>query len=214
MFYGVINEGYIFDSKDIKYQVEEFESGKIKTLFITGQSGSGKSTLGRKYAKELKVPIYGLDEVIGNYKYTDEQLKEIGQDLYDYFQSDGSDFRISKKSEVRVPLVNSKKFIEFILKRNSRCIVEGIHIFLLFSEDMLNIDQLKNSAIIIKGTSGLKSTYRSVKRDYESDKKEDPNIKITDALNFNYLKSKIQDMIKDEKNIKSLRKKVKSLENK
>jgi hypothetical protein len=79
---------------------------------------------------------------------------------------------------------------------------------------MLNIDQLKNSAIIIKGTSGLKSTYRSVKRDYESDKKEDPNIKITDALNFNYLKSKIQDMIKDEKNIKSLRKKVKSLENK
>ena len=93
MFYGVIHEGYIFDSKDIKYQVEEFESGKIKTLFITGQSGSGKSTLGRKYAEELKIPIYGLDEVIDNYKYTDEQLKEIGQDLYDYFQSDGSDFR-------------------------------------------------------------------------------------------------------------------------
>jgi ABC-type oligopeptide transport system ATPase subunit len=214
MFYGMINEGYLLSEKDVKYQVEEFESGKIKTLFITGQSGSGKSTLGRKYAEELKIPIYGLDEVIDNYKYTDEQLKEIGQDLYEYFQSDGSDFRINKKSEVRVPLVNSKKFIEFILKRNSRCIVEGIHIFLLFSEDMLNIDQLKNSAIIIKGTSGLKSTYRSVKRDYESDKKEDPNIKITDALNFNYLKSKIQDMIKDEKNIKSLRKKVKSLENK
>ena len=204
MFYGVIHEGYIISEKDIRYQVEEFESGKLKTLFITGQSGSGKSTIARKYAEELKVPIYGLDE----------QLKEIGQDLYDYFQSDGSDFRISKKSEVRVPLVNSKKFIEFILKRNSRCIVEGIHIFLLFSEDMLNIDKLKNSAIIIKGTSGLKSAYRSVKRDYESDKKEDPNIKLKDCINFNYIKGKIQDMIKDEKNIKSLRKKVKSLENK
>ena len=214
MFYGVIHEGYILSEKDVKYQVEEFESGKVKTLFITGQSGSGKSTLGRKYAEDLKVPIYGLDEVISNYKYTDEQLKEIGQDLYDYFQSDGSDFRISKRSEVRVPLVNSKKFIEFILKRNSRCIVEGIHIFLLFSEDMLNIDKLKNSAILIKGTSGLKSAYRSVKRDYESDKKEDPNIKLKVCINFNYIKNKIQDMIKDEKNIKSLRKKVKSLENK
>ena len=211
MFYGIINEGYVFDNKDIEYQVEEFKQGKVKTLFITGHSGSGKSTLGRKYAEELKVPIYGLDEVIDNYKYTDEQLKEIGQDLYDYFQSDGSDFRISKRSEVRVPLVNSKKFIEFILKRNSRCIVEGIHIFALFSYDMLNIDKLKNSAIIIKGTSGLKSAYRSIKRDYLKDKEEDPNIKITDTLTFDYLKDKLSVMLKDEKVIKEIRKQVNKL---
>ena len=40
-FYGnYFNEGYVFDSKTIKYQVEEFESCKVKTLFVTGMSGS------------------------------------------------------------------------------------------------------------------------------------------------------------------------------
>ena len=37
----VIKEGYIFDSKNIEYQVEEFKQGKVKTLFVTGMSGSG-----------------------------------------------------------------------------------------------------------------------------------------------------------------------------
>ena len=208
MFYGIINEGYVFDNKDIRYNVEEFEQGKVKTLFITGHSGSGKSTLGRKYAEELKVPIYGLDEVIDNYKYTDEQLKEIGQDLYDYFQSDGSDFRINKKSEVKVPLVNSKKFIEFILKRNSRCIVEGISIFIALHEGLLKIEQFKNSAMIIKGTSVTKSTVRALKRDYAHIKKEDPNIKLN-AIPFNYFVNRVKYALHNEDLLREMRKKYK-----
>ena len=82
MFYGVIHEGYIFDSKDIKYQVEEFEQGKVKTLFVTGHSGSGKSTLGHKYEKELGITCYELDDIRANYNFTDDQLKEYGKEIY------------------------------------------------------------------------------------------------------------------------------------
>ena len=77
MFYGIINEGYVFDNKDIEYQVEEFKQGKVKTLFITGHCGSGKSTLGHKYEKELGITCYELDDIGWNYKLTDEQLKKI-----------------------------------------------------------------------------------------------------------------------------------------
>lgn len=217
MFYGVVHEGYIFSEKDIKYNVDEFVEGKVKTLFITGQSGSGKSTLGHKYEEELKIPCYELDLVAKNYVYkTDKDLKNCGQDLYDFFHGEGSDFRLLEKPSKGWPFITDEcceKFIRFIIKRNARCIVEGIHLYLLFYDKSISIEEFKNSAVIIKGTSMAKSYYRSVKRDYESDKKEDPNIKITDALNFNYLKEKLSYMLKEEKMIKEMRKKIKELEN-
>jgi energy-coupling factor transporter ATP-binding protein EcfA2 len=221
MFYGVIQEGYVFDNKDIRYNVEEFEQGKVKTLFITGHSGSGKSTLGHKYSEDLKIPCYELDNVLLNHRYKNiEDMKKDGPDLYEFFTGEGARFRLEKnpkdpetgkKALPFSPLMCIKSFIEFILKKNARCVVEGCHIYVLLYENVINLDMLKNSAIIIKGTSGIKSVYRSVKRDYLKDKEEDPNIKITDALTFDYLKNKLNYMFKDEKVIKEIRKQVNKL---
>ena len=81
MFYGIVHEGYILSEKDVKYQVDEFVEGKVKTLFITGHSGSGKSTLAHKYEKELGITCYMLDDIGWNDGFTDDQLKEYGKEL-------------------------------------------------------------------------------------------------------------------------------------
>jgi adenylate kinase family enzyme len=35
-----------------------------KRILITGNAGSGKSTFGKKLAKELNLPLYGLDNIV------------------------------------------------------------------------------------------------------------------------------------------------------
>lgn len=80
---SIVREGYIFDSKNIEYQVDEFKQGKVKTLFVTGMSGSGKSTLAHKLEKELGINCYELDDIGTNYNFSDDNLKEYGQEIYD-----------------------------------------------------------------------------------------------------------------------------------
>lgn len=226
-FYGnYFYEGYIFDSKTIKYQVEEFESGKVKTLFITGMSGSGKSTLAHKYEKDMNIPCYELDDIGFNGGFTDDQLKEYGKEIYDWFKGPGKKYRMDPDRYKE--LINNKDnnldyeydwdlneacsdFIKYILSKNARCIVEGVEIFMCLDSKQLNIEQFKNSAMIIMGTSATKSTYRSLKRDYENDKKENPSIKLKDAIPFDYLKNRINYALQDEKALKELRNKVKKL---
>jgi adenylate kinase family enzyme len=213
MFYGVIQEGYIFDNKDIRYNVEEFEQGKVKTLFITGHSGSGKSTLGHKYEKKLNITCYELDDVIFNYGFSDDQLKEYGSEIYSFFTGPGKKYRIDeapkreKNGNVIFPfdcLECIKDFIKFILSKNARCVVEGIYLYMLLYKKLLTADNFKNSAVIIKGVSASKSTYRALKRDYNEDKEKN---KIT----FDYLKFRIIDMLKNENMIKDMRKKIDKL---
>lgn len=218
MFYGVLNEGYIFDSKDIKYNVEEFEQGKVKTLFVTGHSGSGKSTLGHKYEKELGINCYELDDIGWNYKFTDDQLKEYGPEIYEWFMGPGKKYRLDPSANLNLVdwdlVVASADFIKFILSKNARCIVEGISIFQTLDEGLMKIEQFKNSAMIIKGTSAAKSTVRALKRDYANDKKEDPNLKLKDALPFHYLVNRVKYALHDEGVLREMRKKYKKKDKK
>lgn len=216
----ILNEGYFFDSKDVKYQVDDFVKGKVKTLFICGHSGSGKSTLGSKYEKELGVVCYGLDDVLHNAGFTDDQLKEYGKEIYEFFTGPGNKYRMDKSAARQKngnyvfefdPMQCIADFIKFIISKNARCIVEGIYLYILLHNHYMRIEEFKNCAMIIKGTSSAKSTYRALKRDYKSDKQQDPNIKLTDAITFDYLKFRITDMFRNEKLIKEMRKKLNEL---
>lgn len=66
--------------------------------------------------------------------------------------------------------------------------------------------------MIIMGTSAIKSTVRALSRDYKNDKKEDPNLKLKDAIPFKYLVSRIKEALQDEKTLKKLREKYKKKE--
>lgn len=220
MFYGVIHEGYIFDSKDIKYQVEEFEQGKVKTLFVTGHSGSGKSTTGHMYEDKLGIVCYELDDIGWNSRFTDEQLKEYGPEIYNWFNGPGKKYRIQPGTEKRSKdtpknvvewdaVEASADFVKYVLSKNARCIVEGIQIFMAIDEGRLKIEQFENSAMIIKGTSGAKSVYRSTKRDVESDKEENSDDPLKGKQLFKYVVSKIKYMLHDEGVLREMRKKYK-----
>ena len=223
MFYGVIQEGYVFDNKDIEYQVEEFKQGKVKTLFITGHSGSGKSTLGHKYEKELGITCYELDDIGYNYIYSDENLKEYGPELYDWFMGPGKKYRIEPKvdengnniepSIIDINTVEAgTSFIKYILSKNARCIVEGISIFMALDEKRLPIEAFEKSALIIKGTSGIKSVYRSTKRDVEWNNAKTPDDKVKGKEIFKYVISKVKYMLHDESILREMRKKYKKKE--
>ena len=220
MFYGVIHEGYVFDSKDIKYQVEEFEQGKVKTLFITGLVGSGKSTLGRKYKEQFKIPLYQLDDIGWNDKYSDDQLKNEYPDMYNFLTGPGKKYRIidGKINGVEVNSENFNdseacgNFIKYILSKNPRCIVEGIQIFVAVADKQIDINSFEKSALFIKGTSGAKAVYRGTKRDIELDK-EYPiynNGPLKGKNLFKHVLTQIKFMLQDEKSLKELRNRYKN----
>jgi adenylate kinase family enzyme len=219
MFYGVINEGYIFDSKDIKYQVEEFEQGKVKALFVTGQSGSGKSTLAHKYEKELGINCYELDDINYNYKFTDEQLKEYGKELCDFLTGPGKKYRITEEQAKRLDQENESMektlgwkadelcgaFIKYLLSKNTRCIVEGVNIFFALKSGYLKPEDFKNSAVIIKGTSMVKSMKRAWDRDFGKDTPEDYKLKGAKET-FEVFVARLKFALQSESALKKVRK--------
>ena len=214
MFYGVIHEGVLLDSKDVKYHLDEFKSGKVKTLFITGNSGSGKSTLARKMKEEMNITLYELDDIGWNDKYSDEQLKKEFPDMYGFLTGPGKQYRIvdGKINGIEVNSENFNQvnacadFIKYIASKKPRCIVEGIQIFLAISEKKIDIGLFENSALLIKGTSGAKSVYRGTKRDIEIDKKyNEKNLNGGGKL-FKYVVDKVKYMLSDEASLKELRK--------
>ena len=59
------NEAYIKNIKDIYYNKDKFDSGKINLCFITGHSGSGKSTMANNMSGN-NIEAYELDDVLSN----------------------------------------------------------------------------------------------------------------------------------------------------
>jgi hypothetical protein len=213
-----IEEGYIFDSKDIKYRVDEFESGKVKTLLVTGQSGSGKSTVGHKYEKELGIPCYELDDIGYNWKFTDAQLTEYGKEMYDFFKGPGKKYRIDEEMMKKIDPtkeapqdvmgwkldVACADFIKYIISKKARCIVEGVNIFFALRSNYISPEMLKDCAVIIKGASGVKSMYRAWKRDFKGPfgTKDDP---LTPKEAFEVFVARLKFMIDSENGLRKMR---------
>ena len=161
----IAQEGYVFDSKNVEYRVDEFKNGKENILFIVGRSGSGKTTLSNKISKEYDTEVVHLDDMMTPGKYSDDQLKKSSDCLYSYFASVGAKYRNVKKwtSDVYYNLTPDLiKYIDRNAKR--RIIIEGFH--LLENEIFDSVKGiLKRHAVLIMGTSFTKSAFRNSKRD-------------------------------------------------
>ena len=172
--YEVVQESVIFDEKDLYINFDKWKKEKGKNvLFITGLSGSGKSTLSEKLEREYNAEMFELDGLEGNFlkKYKTIHPK-IGEML------DSKDFfKLTDEEKFE----EYKKFISWLRSEmhsrpDTLYIIEGM---ILYS---LNPETLKNSSLIIKGSSMLTSIIRRIKRSYN-----DPiNLKIL----FNELSSK------------------------
>ena len=90
-----LNEKVIRNVDDIYYKKKEYDSGNINLCFITGLSGSGKSSMAGDMKDTQKLDHAEMDDVIFNFYYTDDQLKEMSTLLYSYLTGPGKQYRVN-----------------------------------------------------------------------------------------------------------------------
>ena len=193
-------ESVIFSTDNIEYNTDTLKPNSDNNiLFITGFSGSGKSTLmanlKEKYGNNIITIAGDIFFMVCVYKYrmanTTTELKGvnrfdisressklyIGPVLKRYFDIYYKDINLSNgKFSNKELFVYWEHFINWLyndvkenasLYRNKIIVVEGIQIY------VTNPELYKDHALIITGTSMLKSYFRKANRDIISDRKYD-----------------------------------------
>lgn len=209
-----IEEGYFKSDKDIYYNKDKFDSGEINLCFITGLSGSGKSTMGRGMSSK-DIEHYEMDDIICNYAFSDDNLKEYGGLVESFFKGPGKEYRLKRGDEDHNNAVfdsheNYEKEITqlFVKHAISYCkshkgikyVCDGIWIFMFIKPE-----QLKDCAVYIKGTSSIKSGYRALKRDIDEDKRNGMTSLQIFKHEFKRVKEDILYARENQKELKSFR---------
>lgn len=189
-----INESTLLNSDDIYYNKEKFDNNEINICFITGHSGSGKTTMASNMTKNKNnIEHYQIDDVLSNWNFSDENLKEYGDLIYSFFKKSGKKIRCKSVDEaMKIPDYDKEAVTNFVKysisyaksHKNTSFIIEGVQIFQWFSPSTF-----KDYAVCIKGTSRLVSAYRAAKRDasYDAKNKLD-EVKILKTRFMNDLK--------------------------
>ena len=173
---SLVSESWIFDQQTVKYNIKAFDDNRTNLALVVGFSGGGKTTLAKELEKQYKnCEFVELDCLIQHWCFNKEQLKELSTLAYEFFYSPAGD-RYRKvteeylkahhtpQEEFEIPLLNDfYKFAEDYVKqhRDKKFILEGVWP-LIYKVDPA---RFKDWAVIIVGTSYMKSTWRSGFRD-------------------------------------------------
>lgn len=166
-----MNEGYLFSKKDIMYNIDKFESGEYNICFVTGLMGSGKSTLAKNLGEYYHARVIQLD-VLQNYSRFlydkdlsdgDKQIMKVANE----FLKKNKDIHLYDFDELRTESFKKffNKFFPVMVRslerdKNHKYIVEGVHIFLFVSPELL-----KDYPVVFMNASMVKSMFRRWKRD-------------------------------------------------
>ena len=170
----MINEDYYvenmaIDHEDLYINMDKFESGKCNIILITGFSGSGKSTLGEEMVRKFKCDDhFELDALEWWFHgaISEDELKEGMPPIYDWLihnkkymnQQKPTPAEIAKMMDMMIPYV-----INWCTKnKDKKYVIEGIQLYESWSKN--GKCNYLNYPMILKGTSGLKSTFRAMKR--------------------------------------------------
>lgn len=183
-----VNERYIFSEPDYQINIDKWGPGN--PLWITGTSGDGKSTLCNKMAKERSNSlIVHTDTFLCRVSFTKEKYerkraswvnnKTVGDEMsYEYIDLHPElEYDMKDKNKNFIDHDKFKKyFIDYaywIMEqaetnpnyKNKNIIVEGCDICLLDPELM------STKPVIVIGGSRLRTAFRRVKRDIQTDDK-------------------------------------------
>ena len=132
--------------------------------------------MGRNLSGE-KVDYYELDDLVANYNFSDENLKEYGDLIYSFFKGPGKSYRFTSRKEFESHNFNdrykdydikiTKAFIDYSKiyansHKDRKHVIEGVELFWCIKPE-----ELKDYAVCIKGTSALISMHRAAKRDQD-----------------------------------------------
>lgn len=170
----MINEEYytenvIIDRDDLYINMDKFESGKCNVILVTGFSGSGKSTLGQdmvsKYKCDDHIELDALEWWF-NKAITEDELKNGLTPIYDWLIHHKSEMNMEKPTEKQIMEMYDDA-IPYVInwcKKHSdkKYVIDGIQLY----ENWANKGkcQYLSYPMVLKGTSGLKSIYRAMKR--------------------------------------------------
>ena len=206
-------ESFVRNESDVYYNKDKFDNKEINICFITGLSGSGKSTMAKNMSNK-NIEHYELDDVLFNFKFSYEKLKEYGDLIYTFFKGPGKKYKYESYKELQTKLKGVgedqyevpmfRDFVDYSIKyakshRDKQYVIEGVE--LLYFK--INPQKLKNCAVYIKGTSIVKSAYRATKRDCsDTDNKNKLNkAKLVSHMMFKKIKdikyyTKTENMLK------------------
>lgn len=162
-------ENVIIDRDDLYINMDKFESGKCNVILVTGFSGSGKSTLGQEMVSKYKCDDHiELDalEWWFNKAITEDELKNGLTPIYDWLIHHKSKMNMEKPTEKQI-MEMYDDVIPYVInwcKKHSdkKYVIDGIQLY----ENWANKGkcQYLSYPMVLKGTSGLKSIYRAMKR--------------------------------------------------
>ena len=162
-------ENVIIDRDDLYINMDKFESGKCNVILVTGFSGSGKSTLGEEMVSKYKCDDhFELDALEWWFDglIREDELKEGMPPIYDWLIHNKKLMNLHRPTNAEIARMMDK-LIPHVIKwceknKNKKYVVEGIQLYESWAEnDKCNYLEYP---MVLKGTSGLKSVYRAMKR--------------------------------------------------
>ena len=158
-------ENLFINRLDESYNLEKFENGNCNVLFITGFSGSGKTTLGEELSCKYNCALIELDDIMTPNLYSDRELGAVPIVLK-FFKEN----KLAKCHRYESKCYElAEEFINYVMNTNfnDRLIIEGVQIWLSINskDNIINYDKIIRFPIIFKGTAGLLSTFRALRRD-------------------------------------------------
>lgn len=162
-------ENVIIDRDDLYINMDKFESGKCNVILVTGFSGSGKSTLGKEMVSKYKCDDhFELDALEWWFDgmINEDELKEGMPPIYDWLIHNKKLMNLHRPTNAEIARMMDKLIPHVInwcrKNKNKKYVVDGIQLYESWAEnDRCNYLEYP---IVLKGTSGLKSMYRAMKR--------------------------------------------------
>lgn len=162
-------ENVIIDRDDLYINMDKFESGKCNVILVTGFSGSGKSTLGKEMVAKYKCDDhFELDALEWWFDgmISEDELKEGMPPIYDWLIHNKKLMNLHRPTNAEIARMLNKLIPHVInwcrKNKNKKYVVDGIQLYESWAEnDRCNYLVYP---IVLKGTSGLKSMYRAMKR--------------------------------------------------
>lgn len=162
-------ENVIIDRDDLYINMDKFESGKCNVILVTGFSGSGKSTLGKEMVAKYKCDDhFELDALEWWFDgmISEDELKEGMPPIYDWLIHNKKLMNLHRPTNAEIARMMNKLIPHVInwcrKNKNKKYVVDGIQLYESWAEnDRCNYLEYP---MVLKGTSGLKSVYRAMKR--------------------------------------------------
>ena len=162
-------ENVIIDRDDLYINMDKFESGKYNVILVTGFSGSGKSTLGKEMVAKYKCDDhFELDALEWWFDglIREDELKEGMPPIYDWLIHNKKLMNLHRPTNAEIARMMNKLIPHVInwcrKNKNKKYVVDGIQLYENWAEnDKCNYLEYP---MVLKGTSGLKSVYRAMKR--------------------------------------------------